>query len=917
MRVKKILLTAAIVCLLALASVTAFGCQKKETPTAPPPPTAITMTLSYDATSGTLSWDAVEGAVKYTVYEARYGEDVVTKETATCSIALTLRKGTTRLTVTAYGASDVELGVGSTVVTLDIDFGAPAMPSDLVYHADTGKLTWTAVENATVYTVRGEAIAGDAFVDGGDVTAPEKQLPQLKGVYTLAVCARDALGRTSAEAEIEYRSYTDAHFCERIGESDFYRVLDFEEVGVLDVTRPSDFKEWGEISSCEYSISDKVYSTTAIDADEDGVSDKNENGNTVYEEVDVSETYGNVLKLELKKSQNGERYFAGVTFNLQEKITDFGRLYFDVFACYTTVGVMVDDGEGHRASIGSEYVGDNQFTWKTMTMTRSKILTAAPEFTGIKEITFYFRNADGNFIFFDNVRYDTADLGDVGNLSYSKHNARFTWDKVESATEYEVYVGGATTPLTATTNSLDLDTPLTEGQTYTVKLVAKNGLSKKEKTFEVYVDKDIRFNVPLKEGSPEYVLAQFDTREYLEYLTPNTWQAPTYSIDTTNEELNIKYKASWRDGALNYTLPTVIDGKDVYKLHVRFKLSDPYKQFMIDIDDGSGSPAGVGFIGNNVKEDSDGYRYVVIDMTKLKKAVGQIKGLKFFINDTASTVTIGTVTYEKYPETYTGNITLNGEAFPTAVFSDTKFDLTKLGMGVLPEGRLTATLTANGGEAQTLDLTQTEYTFAAGTYTLTLQLSNSVTTGTASVQFTVNKPFVYTKEDGTVVLGDFDTDYYLDAVTVAEGGTKTIGHYDENGVADDKDNNAYKGATGGALKLIIPQNKGWEGGLAKYSIGQTVTLEDGDTVSIKLYAMDCWKTVIVYFPKADGTYYKASYDGNVLPWKAWTEITFSKQKLKDNDVTSFDWIGFSIGDATSADDGSRTIFVDEINIVKA
>lgn len=81
------------------------------------------------------------------------------------------------------------------------------------------------------------------------------------------------------------------------------------------------------------------------------------------------------------------------------------------------------------------------------------------------------------------------------------------------------------------------------------------------------------------------------------------------------------------------------------------------------------------------------------------------------------------------------------------------------------------------------------------------------------------------------------------------------------------------------------------------------------------------KTVVLYFPKADGDVYKYACTikdqwnpNNDVPWQEWCEVKLSKAKLNENGVTSFDRIGFSCG---SVDENGNTIYVDEICLVSA
>ena len=946
MKVKRFSVSLLVVLLTAVLAMTVVGCADRSSPEQPSAePVAIT--LQYDETSGLLSWGAVENAEKYTVSVARNGEPTKTQEVTETKTTLILQAGDSHVTVTAYSKEGTELGMGRKIITLTVDIGAPEAPTGLKYDKTSGVLSWNATENAVKYSVSVTSPIGNDVPAAVETGTPECKLDLGKGVYEISVSAISESDAESETSVLSYRSYIDEHFAEQIGETDFYRILDFEEENVLDAARQSDFKEWGELSSCVYAISDTVNTQTTADSDGDGEADISDLGNKMYERVAAA---SNVLELEQIKNESGN-YFAGVTINLQEKIVDFGRLYYDLYrGNWSPAGVMVDDGEGNRVVVTVDYDDSaTDFQWATKSITKSAILKSAPNFTGIEEITFYFRNTNGGWIYFDNVKFDKTDLGDIGGLDYSKRDKKFVWDAVESATEYELYIDGAEEPFVTDENEVDMtESPLGEGN-HTVKLVAVNGTSRREKIFDsIFVDKDMRFNVPKEGSTTEYILAAFDTTEYLQYLQPyNEQMKPAFDI--TNEGLELTFNSTYENSSLKYLFPETVDGKDIYKLHIRIKSDEETKcnwylvnkqgktlSFSADRD-GTANKKILTFT-----DEGDGWTNIALDMTQLdhvwkgtnddyttgypNNKWGEItcdglQAIWFSATETGVQVQVGGVFYEKYPSELPQNtLTYKGAAFPSETFADTEFDLTKLAMGLnIPEGRFTATIKNGEGDATDLDLTQTAHTFDEGTYTLTLTLSNSITSATATHEFTVNKARVYMKEDGkTKVLGDFDNEYYLDTVTVKEGGTKQILHHDAS-QPDEDENGIINGANNGALKLIFPSN--WDSGVAWYDIGQTVTLVDSDTVSIRLFAMNCWKTVVLYFPKADGDVYKYACTikdqwnpNNDVPWQEWCEVKLSKAKLNENGVTSFDRIGFSCG---SVDENGNTIYVDEICLVSA
>ncbi len=883
-------------CLMLFMAFAAVGCAPREEEQ-PKKPAAnpVSITLSYDEANGELSWAAVENAVKYTVSLTRTGEKVVTQEVTEPKIVLTLKAGSTRVAVAALDGSGSELGAGSKTITVEVDFGAPDEPKNLIYDKTSGKLTWSACEGAAKYIVNATSVTDAEFEPvNAEATQTEKQLDLGKGIFDLSVYAVSAGGSKGKSAVIEYRSYTDDDFAANIGETDFYRILDFEDEDVLDIARQSNYIEWdtGVLSSCVYGISEEIDVNESVDEDGDGEPDLSEFGNLLHRREPSD---SKILELEQVKKSEGN-YFAGVAFNLQESITDFGRIYFDVYrAMGSAGGVVFDDGEGHRAAVPVDWdFHASFFDWATVSITKSAILKKAPGFTGIKEITFYFRNANGGRIYFDNVRFDKTDLGDMGELSYTKQNAKFVWDEVESAVSYELYIDESEEPLTAETAELVLDDPLADGA-HEVKLVAVNGAYKREKTFEFFINKDARFNVPVEDDSDEYIIAAFDTQEYKPYLSADSWMAPVYDIDAENGQLDVTFGRNWANNPLIYTFPEPLDGKNIYKLHIRFKISDWAQTFLLYYNVGSGNDKYLKLSGSDIPacvtltDESEGWKKATVDFTKLpdSQVINSLSAIKFSINDVQYTASIGMVTYEKYPSAMTGVLGYGDGEFP--VFSDIEFDLSKLSAGYnIPEGQLSATLRKGDGEAAVLDLTQTAYKFEEGEYTLNVMLSNSVVTVTAAKMFTVHDRGYTKYSDEYTVIADFDGDYYESSLTTVGGSAAEFVSHNEN---DD----VLSGCSDGAVKLSW-STVNWNGRVV-YNLNKTVNVNDFDDILIRFYKTNTENTT----SKCNYSLYLSFGDDSEIMFGItaynfeqhrlkWATAQVTSAMLKAKGITSFDRI---------------------------
>lgn len=541
---------------LFLALTLAFTCfavaacgKKEEKPIGDP----VTVELAYAEDTGMLSWSAVEGATKYTIRLNNVNDSAKSEVTTATSLQLYLRRGSTRISLIAEDEQGRERGNGTKTVTLESDFGAPAQVTGIAYDKAAGTLGWTASEGAVKYLVSATSINNDEFVSVADAeaTATSYAVALGKGVYDVSVVAVNDKGAKSTAANYRYASYVDSAYGTEIAEG-VYKLFDFEDENVLDLSRfASDYKAWSqENKKPEWAIVNKH--------------EKSEDS----PEADTVDFTSNALKVRAAYNAEGDTLTrtSAVTFTLPEPLENWGRIYYDMFRTQNpSAGVLLTDVTGKRVLKSVEYShGATLGKWGTVSFTRSEVLESEPEFGALAEISFVLVNGKGGVAYFDNVRYDMVDIGYFGNCGYVRSTDTFTFDAVAGAKKYEMYVDGATDPIELTQAEYVFDPALTAGN-HSIRIVAINGESTREHTFDLEVGERPVFNVENPTGSGEYVLADFNTVEYREYFatTARTSLGRYYNYAIADGKLNITHNEDWGNGYLLYTLPEAIDGAKV------------------------------------------------------------------------------------------------------------------------------------------------------------------------------------------------------------------------------------------------------------------------------------------------------------------------------------------------------------------
>ena len=539
-----------------LALTLAFTCfavaacgKKEEKPIGDP----VTVELGYAEDTGMLSWSAVEGATKYTIRLNNVNDSAKSEVTTATSLQLYLRRGSTRISLIAEDEQGRERGNGTKTVTLESDFGAPAQVTGIAYDKAAGTLGWTASEGAVKYLVSATSVNNDEFVSVADAeaTATSYAVALGKGVYDVSVVAVNDKGAKSIAANYRYASYVDSAYGTEITEG-VYKLFDFEDENVLDLSRfNKTYKAWSqENKKPEWAIVNKH--------------EKSEDS----PEADTVDFTSNALKVRAAYNEEGDNVTrtSAVTFTLPEPLENWGRIYYDAFRTQNpSVGVLLTDTEGRQTlkSVSWDH-GATLGKWGTVSFTRSEVLADNPDFGALAEISFVLVNGKGGVAYFDNVRYDMVDIGYFGNCSYVRSTDTFTFDEVSGAKKYEMYVDGATDPIELTQAKYVFDPALTTGN-HSIRIVAINGESTREHTFDLEVGERPAFNVENPTGSGEYVLADFNTVEYREYFatTARTSLGRYYNYAIADGKLNITHNEDWANGYLLYTLPAEIDGAKV------------------------------------------------------------------------------------------------------------------------------------------------------------------------------------------------------------------------------------------------------------------------------------------------------------------------------------------------------------------
>ena len=561
---KKRLLGVFLALTLALTCFAVAACGKeeeKDTPIGDP----VAMSLAYAEDTGVLSWAAVDGATKYTVRLSNVNDTAKSEQTSETSVQLYLRSGLTRITVVAEDDKGRERGNGVKTVTLDVDFGAPDSVTGISYDKASGSLGWTASEGAVKYYVSISSVNNAEFaaIENREVTDAALTVALDKGVYDVSVVAADEHDAKSAVSAYRYASYVDPTYDSEISEG-VYKLFDFGDENVLDLSRyNAEYKSWSQESiKPEWAITNSHEKA-------EGTS-----------EADTVEFESNALKVRAAYNDEEDNVArtGAITFTLPEPLENWGRIYYDMFRTQNPpAGIMLTDTFGRQYLKNVEYShGDTLGKWGTVSFIKSEVLAANPDFGAIGEISFVLVNMKGGVAYFDNVRYDLVDLGYFGDCLYKRSTDTFTFDAVSGAQKYKMYVDGATDPIELTDPEYAFETPLATGN-HSIRIVAFNGDSQREHTYDFAVGDKIRFNTEITENSGEYVLADFETVEYREYFatTARDWANRYYRYAIEDGKLNITHNEDWGNGYLDFAFPTEItDAKVIYFTGVT--TSNPY-----------------------------------------------------------------------------------------------------------------------------------------------------------------------------------------------------------------------------------------------------------------------------------------------------------------------------------------------------
>ena len=542
----------------------------KETPIGDP----VTVELGYAEDTGVLSWNAVEGATKYIVRISNINDTAKSAETTETTLQLYLREGTSRIALIAEDAQGRELGNGSKIVELATDFGAPEMVSGLAYDKEAGALGWTAAEGAVKYLVSISSINNEQFaaVTNAETTSASYTVALEKGIYDASVIAVNEHGAKSHASSYRYASYVDPAYGTEISEG-VYKLFDFEDENVLDLARYKEILQGGWIKASK--------------KPEWAVVNKHEKPEDRGEAATVDFT-SKALKVRApyKGENETDPYSSSVAFTLPEPLENWGRIYYDMFRTTNPpAGLVLTDVDGRRIIKNVEFNnGDTLEKWGTISFTKSELLASNSEFGAIAEIAFAQINTGGGVAYFDNVRFDMIDLGYFGESLYRRSTDTFTFDAVAGAQKYDMFVDGAETPIELTEPEYRFETALTTGN-HSIKVIAYNGDCSREHTYEFAVGEKIKFNVE-KESTGEFILADFDTVEYREYMSRDGAQAnygdPQSEYSISGGSIHVISRRNWGNSYIKYTLPTPISKADISGICVNYKSSNDLMVYLID-----------------------------------------------------------------------------------------------------------------------------------------------------------------------------------------------------------------------------------------------------------------------------------------------------------------------------------------------
>lgn len=853
---------------LFLALTLAFTCfavaacgKKEENPIGDP----VTVELAYAEDTGILSWSAVEGATKYTIRLNNVNDSAKSEVTTATSLQLYLRRGSTRISLIAEDEQGRERGNGTKTVTLESDFGAPAQVTGIAYDKAAGTLGWTASEGAVKYLVSATSVNNDEFVAVADAeaTATLYAVALGKGVYDVSVVAVNDKGAKSIAANYRYASYVDSAYGTEIAEG-VYKLFDFEDENVLDLSRfASDYKAWSqENKKPEWAIVNKH--------------EKSEDSH----EDDTVEFTSNALQVRAAYNAEGDTLTrtSAVTFTLPEPLENWGRIYYDMFRTQNpSAGVLLTDVTGKRVLKSVEYShGATLGKWGTVSFTRSEVLESEPEFGALAEISFVLVNGKGGVAYFDNVRFDTVDLGYFGESLYRRSTDTFTFDAVAGAQKYDMFVDGAETPIELTEPEYRFGTALTTGN-HSIKVIAYNGDCSREHTYEFAVGDKIKFNVE-KESTGEFVLADFDTVEYREYMSRDGAQAnygdPQSEYSISGGSIHVISRRNWGNSYIKYTLPAPISKADISGICVNYKSSNDLMVYLIDEN---GSRAYMYTAPNSAKD------YTTI--TKMLSAFEgtldgeQIVAIAFSSRFSATapvTIDVNEISYlsADYVGTFdtTSSYKRSSDLFTFGGAANaTSYDL------YVDNATTPITVTENS-----YDFNESE-PLEAGNHSIRVVAKKGSKFREYTYNFTIGEKIKFDVETATdsneYILADFETVEYREYLTL------------KNAAYSISDN-----------KLVVTSNKGWSGVSVKYTLPEAIT--GAGEIRIKVAASDQVRLFNVYF--ADSSSITAATPAKGAVTLA-IPIPADKRSLA---VTAVE-----VGAVNATDNETRTVEVDEITYI--
>lgn len=858
----------------------------KETPPGDP----VTVELGYAEDTGVLSWNAVEGATKYIVRISNINDTAKSAETAETTLQLYLREGTSRIALIAEDAQGRELGNGSKIVELATDFGAPEMVSGLAYDKEAGALGWTAAEGAVKYLVSISSINNEQFaaVTNAETTSASYTVALEKGIYDAFVIAVNEHGAKSLASACRYASYVDPAYGTEISEG-VYKLFDFEDENVLDLSRyNAAYKAWSaESKKPEWTIVSKH--------------EKPEDRG----EADTVDFTSKALKVRAAYNEEGDEAnrTSAVTFTLPEPLENWGRIYYDMFRTVNPpAGVLLTDVTGKRVLKNVEFSHAATLgKWGTVSFTRSEVLESEPEFGALAEISFVLVNGKGGVAYFDNVRFDMIDLGYFGESLYRRSTDTFTFDAVAGAQKYDMFVDGAETPIELTEPEYRFGTALTTGN-HSIKVIAYNGDCSREHTYEFAVGDKIKFNVE-KESTGEFVLADFDTVEYREYMSRDGAQAnygdPQSEYSISGGSIHVISRRNWGNSYIKYTLPAPISKADISGICVNYKSSNDLMVYLIDEN---GSRAYMYTAPNSAKD------YTTI--TKMLSAFEgtldgeQIVAIAFSSRFSATapvTIDVNEISY--LSADYVGT-------FDTTSSYKRSSDLFTFG------GAANATsydLYVDNATTPITDVEENEYDFsenplAAGDHSIRVVAKKGSKSREYAYNFTIGEKIVFNKEtsvgSGEYVLADFNTIEYREYIKTSA--RTDLGRYYNYTISDGK--------------LNISHNEDWGNGNLVYTFpteiqGAYIIKFNGVITSHPYFIGIIYKNSWTYTDsegKEHSTNTESIYSSSALT--ATTDLTYSvPMDKRDNPIVG---IRINATYASDADGVAKTITLDSITYEK-